>query len=168
MGQPTFHAAVSMLFNQLGLDSALLAAEEHDYYTVRVDQVDIELVGRQAGFISFLCFPGELPTPSSEALSVLLAANSYQQAAPIITISLLDMTPAKVSIWSRLSLAQANTAELAGLFLRFAELARATHYWIQAGAPGLKDDGTVTERIRHESPLSTLRRLLGKARPQVR
>ncbi|HEY0843915.1 MAG TPA: hypothetical protein VGE12_01005 [Noviherbaspirillum sp.] len=157
MDESSFHAVVSTLLSQLGVEDRI-APDGGDVFTVSVGPVDIELVGSQPGFINFLCFPGDLQTPSVESLSLLLASNRYQEADPVITVSLLDTTPAKVSIWSRLPLSQADPSNVANLFVRFTELAHATQNWINAGSPGLKNDGALAEPGKQEVTGSVVRR----------
>lgn len=97
------------------------------------------MVGSQAGYINLLCFPGELSRLTVESLSMLLAANRYQEEDPAISISLLDdASPSRVVLWSRIGLAAADADRLGALFLRFVETAHATRTWLHAGAPGVE------------------------------
>src|SRR5690606_14710625 len=140
MSTASFHEAMLNLHQRLGLDASKADEQQHDLYVINVGGLDIEMVGTQAGYINLMCFPGELPKLTVDSLSMLLAANRYQEENPAISISLLDdAPPSRVVLWSRIGLAAADPDRLGALFLRFVETAHATRTWLSAGAPGFEN-----------------------------
>lgn len=141
MSTHSFHNAMAELHLRLGLDASKADAKRHNLYVISVGSLEIEMVGTQEGYINLLCFPGDLPSLTPDRMSVLLAANRYHEEHPVITASLLDSGPRpRVTLWSRITLVEADSDTLGQLFLRFSELAHATKTWIEAGAPAINGD----------------------------
>ena len=132
-----FNTVVCGLLQQLGLGVNADMIGESGFCTVTVGSTEIELVGTQQGFINLFCFPGTgAPLSlSAPALALLMAINRYQQSAPAVTVSILSGSPAKLMLWSRLALTEANPATLGNLFARFTDVSQVVQAWLKAGAP---------------------------------
>lgn len=150
MATPQFHTAVSGLLQQLGLHVTSDMFSQSSFCTVTIGTIPIELVGIQQGFINLFSFPGTGAKPlalSAQAFALLMAINRYQSAHPAVTVSILNGSPAKLMLWSRLPLAEASPGTFGNLFARFTDISQAVQAWLKAGAPtgGVKSKSTVAK-----------------------
>lgn len=132
-----FHTVVCGLLRQLGLEVREDMLGESGFCTVAVGPIEIDLVSMQPEFINLFCFPGtgkplEL---SAASLAMLIAINRYQPDHPAVTLSILNGSPSKLTLWSRLPLAEAGPVALGKLFARFTDISQVVHAWLKAGAP---------------------------------
>jgi len=150
MTYPQFHTVVCGLLQQLGLEVTPDMFSQSSFCTVTIGTTSIELVGIQPGFINLFSFPGTGAKPlslSAQALALLMAINRYQSAHPAVSISILSGSPAKLMLWSRLPLPEANHETVGNLFARFTDISQVVQAWLKAGAPtgGAKSKSTVAK-----------------------
>lgn len=158
MSSPLFLKTIHALLTGLGIDAAATANSEGDFYTLVISALNIDLLETTPDALTLLCFAGTLAQPTLQATTMLLSVNRFQKDDPPINVSLVDVQPARVLLWSRMSLIGASADKIDDWFVRFVEMARATQQWVDAGTP--PDSDTVGAGASGKAPANAMQQAL--------
>lgn len=132
---PSFYTALAALLRSAGIADSAWSITESRTHTLRMQDVDIEVVGSQPGFINLFSFLDKVPELSVDMMKFIVLANRYQAAYPSINVSIVEEAQTQLVLWSRLPLEQAQEAVLTDLLVRFVNAVQRTRSWLSDGAP---------------------------------
>jgi hypothetical protein len=128
MVDKNFHQTVTRLLAMID--------HKHDHggpqlaYTVGVDNdLRIDLIGLQEGFLNLRAVVGQLPNSSENGVLLrLLQANNFAFEHPPVSIG-IDPETASITVWSRQALSELNDDIRCQWFNRFIRIASAVRAW---------------------------------------
>lgn len=131
-----FDTVVCELLNLCGLDGRLETMVRQELYVITLDgKLDINLLGKQKGYLNLICVAGKLPKEAGkQALSALLQADLFHHDRPVVSIG-LDAATKEVVLWSSLALAGVTVDAAAALLRRIGATGMALQKWLSEGAP---------------------------------
>lgn len=131
MVDKNFHQAVTRLLTMI--DHKHDQWEPQRAYTVGVDDnLQIDLIGLQEGFLNLRAIVGQLPGSSENGLLLrLLQANDFAFEHPPVSIGINPDT-ASITVWSRQALSELHGDIRCQWFDRFLRIASAVQAWCRS------------------------------------
>lgn len=138
-----FHYAVVRLLAMLNIahDPATVIQQG---FTLRVDdELQIDLIGLQEGFLNLRAVVGSLPSDQVEnaLLLRLLYANDFAFEHPPVSIG-IDPQSASIRVWSRQALSELRDDVRCAWFDRFLGIASTLQAWLKSADHSLPLPGT--------------------------
>lgn len=148
MDDKNFHQLVTRLLTLMNIPHDRVPSEAA--YTIGVDdQLQIDLIGLQEGFINLRAVLGPLPAEDdNDTLLRLLQANTFAFEHPPVSIG-VDPATGTVVIWSRQALVELRDDSRCDWFERFIRIAFAVQAWLSAAPADRGAEGLPAGRVSH-------------------
>jgi hypothetical protein len=129
-------------------------------YTVSIDDdLWIDLIGLQEGFLNLRAVVGQLPSSSENGILLrLLQANNFAFEHPPVSIG-IDPDTASIMVWSRQALSELHNDSRCQWFDRFIRIASAVQAWWRSADRALPLDVAAAPTRRTGNPVSSPRRV---------
>lgn len=128
MVDKNFHQAVTRLLAMIDRNHDQWGPQPA--YTVSIDDdLRIDLIGLQEGFLNLRAVVGQLPSSSGNGILLrLLQANNFAFEHPPVSIG-IDPDTASITVWSRQALSELHNDIRCQWFDRFIRIASAVQAW---------------------------------------